>query len=234
VVGVLSDPDRYTAKNRGARSLLTGIALCGVCGATVHAGGANTHQSRIYRCSGPPRYNGHVSRSAAPVEQWVSEVVIARLSRDDAAELLRDDNRPDVEALRTEAAALRARLDQLATEFADGVLTASQLRTATSRVKSKLATAEARMADAGRTDVLGPLIQAGDVRAAWEALTVDRQRAVIDALMIVTLMPPGHDQIRGSMINVSGHPVPEQYSRSNINPNRAYSGSGFGRKPLDE
>ena len=160
-------------------------------GATVHSGGANNHQQRIYRCSGPPQYNGHVSRSAVPVEEWVSEVAIARLSRDDAGELLRDDKRPDVEALRTEAAALRARLDQLATEFADGVLTGSQLRTATSRVRSKLATIEARMADAGRTDVLGPLVLAKDVRAAWEALSTDRRRAVIDALMIIRLLPPG-------------------------------------------
>src|SRR5207342_579359 len=103
VVGLLGDPDRYTAKNKGARSLLTGIALCGVCGATMHSGGSNSHQDRIYRCSGPPLYNGHVSRSALPVEEFISEVVIARLSRPDAVELLTDDERPDIEALRSEA-----------------------------------------------------------------------------------------------------------------------------------
>jgi hypothetical protein len=47
------------------------------------------------------------------------------------------------------------------------------------------------MADAGRVDVLGPLVLAGDVRAVWEALSVDRQRVVIDALMIIRIMPPG-------------------------------------------
>ena len=31
--------------------------------------------------------------------------------------------------------------------------------------------------------LLGPLVQADDVRAAWEALSTDRQRVVIDALM---------------------------------------------------
>jgi site-specific DNA recombinase len=188
-VGLLSDPDRYTARNRGARSLLTGIALCGVCGATVHAGGANTHQKRIYRCSAG--YNGHVSRSAAPVEQWVSKVVVNILSRPDAAELLADDDQPDIEALRSEARVLRLRLDQSATEFADGVLTASQLRAMTGRLRSKIATIEAQMADAGRTDVLGPLVQADDVRAVWEALSTDRQRVVIDVLMTIKIMPPG-------------------------------------------
>jgi site-specific DNA recombinase len=188
VADLLTDPERYTARNRGGRSLLTGVALCGVCGAPVHAGGANTHQSRIYRCAGS---KGHVSRAAAPVEDWVSEVAIARLSRDDAGELLQDDKRPDVAALRSEATALRARLDQLATDFADGDLTSSQLRTATSKLRSRIGAIEARMADAGRVDVFGPLVRARNVRKAWEALSTDRQRVVIDALMIIRIMPPG-------------------------------------------
>jgi DNA invertase Pin-like site-specific DNA recombinase len=188
VVGLLSDPARFTAKNSGGRNLLTGIALCGVCGATVNAGGSNRPGHRIYRCSATW---GHVVRAALPVEKYVGEVVIARLSRPDAADLLRDDKRPDIDALRSEAMAMRARLDQLATDWADGAMTSSQLRTATSRLRSKLALTESRMADAGRVDVLGPLVLAGDVRAVWEALSTARQRVVIDALMIIKLMPPG-------------------------------------------
>jgi site-specific DNA recombinase len=186
-VGLLSDPERFTGRGRGARALLTGIALCGVCEATVNGARARSGH-RIYRCSEVP---GHLSRAAEPVEQWVGEVVVARLSRSDAVGLLRDDKRPDIEALSTEAQALRPRLDHLATGFADGELTASQLRTATSRAKAKLAAIEARMADAGRVDVLGPLVQAKDVRKAWGALGIARQRGPIDALMTVKIMPPG-------------------------------------------
>jgi DNA invertase Pin-like site-specific DNA recombinase len=189
VVGMLSDPDRYTARYKGAKSLLTGVALCGVCGATVHSGGANTRTRRIYRCSAGS--NGHVSRSAAPVDEWVSEVVIARLSRPDAAELLRDGKRPDIDALRTESQVLRLRLDQIATEFADGVLTSGQLRTMTGRLKSKIAANESEMADAGRVNIFGPLVKAKDVRRVWQSLSTDNQRKVIDALMIIRIMAPG-------------------------------------------
>jgi hypothetical protein len=35
------------------------------------------------------------------------------------------------------------------------------------------------------------LVGAGDVRAVWEALSTSRKRVVIDALMIIKLMPPG-------------------------------------------
>ena len=76
-VDLLSDPDRFTARHRRARFLLTGVALCGVCGATVNAGGSNRPGHRIYRCS---ESYGHVQRAAVPVEEWVSEVAIARLS----------------------------------------------------------------------------------------------------------------------------------------------------------
>ena len=69
-------------------------------------------------------------------------------------------------------------------------MTSSQLRTATSRVKQKLATIKTQMADASRIDVLGPLVRARDVRKAWKALNTDRQRAVIDALMTIRIMPP--------------------------------------------
>jgi site-specific DNA recombinase len=189
VAGLLSDRQRKTTNGRRGRALLTGIALCDECGATVRSGGSGSHQSRIYRCSASN--NGHVSRSAAPVEEWVSEVVIARLSRPDAAELLRDDKRPDIEALHAESAALRSRLDQLATDWADGAMTSSQLRTATSRLKTKLAAVEAQMADRARVDVFGGLVQAGDVRAVWEALSVSKRRGVIDALMTIRLRSPG-------------------------------------------
>jgi site-specific DNA recombinase len=201
-VALLTHPDR-TGRPVGSRALLTGIALCGVCGdgTTVHAGGSTTRGVRNYRC---PR-GGHLARRAAPVDQYVSQVVIARLSRPDAHDLLVRRDLPDLDALRQEAVEYRTRLESLATDFADGALTGAQLRAATERLRLNLATVEARMADAGRVDVLGPLVTADDVATVWEALKAkapsdadpdrteysSRQRAVIDALMVVTIHPPG-------------------------------------------
>lgn len=183
---VLEDPSRRSGPT-SARSLLTGIARCGVCGATVHAGGA-ARQVRSYRCSGAL---GHISRRAEPLDGYVSALMVARLARPDARELTHDRSRADLPALRDEAMALRARLDSLAVDFADGALTASQLRVATKRLQDKLADVEAALADAGRVDVLGPLVAAQDVRAAWDALDTARQRAIIDTLAEVTIRPAG-------------------------------------------
>lgn len=187
VHAVLTDPSRRSTP-KGGRYLLSGLALCGVCDALVHAGGNTRKGHRGYRCSGSM---GHFARMALPAEDYVSAVVVERLSRPDAALLLSDQEQPDLGALRAEAMALRGRLDGVAVEFADGVLTASQLRTITTRLRARLSEVEGATADAGRVDVLGPLVGAEDVRAAWEALTVERQRAVIDLLMVVRLMPPG-------------------------------------------
>lgn len=171
-----------------AKQLLSGLGRCGVCGGRVHAGASARRGIRGYRCA---ESMGHFARTAAPVEEYVSQVITARLSLPDAAHLLTDTKRADLPQLRTEATALRQRLNSLATDFADGELTSQQLRAASARIKEKLAAAEAAMADAGRVNVLGPLINAGDARAAWDAMHTSQRRAVVDTLAIVTIHPPG-------------------------------------------
>lgn len=186
----LTNPARRTGPP-GGRRLLSGLAYCGVCGEaqnTVHAGGGARRGIANYRCSASA---GHVARMAEPVDEYVSAVVVARLSRPDAAALLTDHDHPDVEALQEEAIGLRERLESLAVEFADGELTPGQLRAATERLRSRLAAVETELASSVRVDVLGPLVGAQRAADAWEALDIPHRRLVVDALMRVTLFPPG-------------------------------------------
>lgn len=186
-VDVLRDPSRRTAP-ANARALLTGVALCGVCGATVHSGGAAvTQHTRVYRC----RTMKHFSRSAEPVDDYVSRVAVGRLQQPDAVDLLHDTTRPDAGHLREQAVALRVRMDSLAVDFAEGELTTSQLRAANARLREQVTEVEEQLADAGRVDILGPLVAADDVAETWNGLPVSRRRAVIDLLMVVRLFPPG-------------------------------------------
>jgi uncharacterized protein involved in exopolysaccharide biosynthesis len=121
----------------------------------------------------------------------VSEVAIERLARPDAADLLLDHDRPDIDELRAEADRLRRRIDALADEYAADTITLAQLTRATERLRARMAEIEARMADTARVDILGSLAGAEDARAVWERLDIDRKRAVIGVLMSVTLHPPG-------------------------------------------
>lgn len=191
VVEVLTDPGRANLPRSG-RALLTGVALCGVCGATVHRGGAPARSGRAgyrtYRCGAAM---GHIGRAAAPVDEYVSDVVVARLERPDAASLLIEDSHPDAGELRREAQALRARLDALARLLADGTLTEAAVRQESGRLRAKLDNIEAAQGSAGRINVLRGLVDTPRVREAWERLDVDRRRAVIETLLVVTLLPPG-------------------------------------------
>jgi site-specific DNA recombinase len=189
VVGLLADPSRRRSQSNRVRWLLAGLAEC-VCGERVRsatAGGPHARPLRtVYRCRA--RGPGHIARSAEPVDELVAKVVIERLSRPDARDLLTADDRPDMEALRVEAMALRTRLGEAADSFSAGDITRSQLELITSRVQSALGDVEARMAAGSRRSVLAPIVGA-DVRAAWERLSIEQRRAVVDALMVVRLLP---------------------------------------------
>ncbi|MFC7763543.1 recombinase family protein [Catellatospora bangladeshensis] len=207
VVEVLTDPAR-SHPGRTPQALLTGVGLCGlpgdvvlkdrdgqeaarVCGHTVHRGGASPASGGrypTYRCSGPVE---HLVRKAEPVDDWIGMVVVERLSRPDARLLLQRNTGPDVAVLRREVKALRKRLDGLATLLADEVLTEAGVRRESARLKAKIAETEQLLADNGRVDVLGPLIEADDKQAAWDALDTARQRLVVDTLMIVALRSTG-------------------------------------------
>lgn len=166
---------------RAGRSLLGRLGICGICGLPVKADGADG--KRVYRCSS----RLHLSRGAAPIEHYVAELAIARLEQPD---FLDHYAKPEPELV-DEAPALRARLDSLATEFADGDLTASQLRTATERIRARLASVEAAQAARVTDSALSRLVGVRDVRAAWEACTVEQQRRVVDTLMTITINAVG-------------------------------------------
>jgi hypothetical protein len=87
VQGILEDPARKPP--RGVRTLLGGLALC-PCGNVV-AGGPSHTGHRVYRCSMPTRDRSwpgeHVARQAGPVEDFITRLVVGRLSRADAAGL---------------------------------------------------------------------------------------------------------------------------------------------------
>src|SRR6185369_7449862 len=104
----------------------------------------------------------HVSRLAEPVDQYVTEVAIARLTAPDAAELWTADL-PDATDLRAEADTLRRRRDDIALDYADGAMDRAQFRAANQRVLERLAEVEAQIAAAGSTSPLA-IVAAEDVR----------------------------------------------------------------------
>jgi site-specific DNA recombinase len=185
-IAVLGDPARRTTMDQTRRYLLPGLAFCGVEGCTFKVSTGRSHRlERTYVCKAK-----HLARAAEPIDSMITGLLVARLSRPDARELLYEDRQPDGDHWRDRAQALRAKLDAIALAWAEDQVSDSQFKRTTEKLRADLADAESRVSYSSRADVLRDLVTK-DAAMVWEALPLDRQRAAIDALLTVTLLPPG-------------------------------------------
>ena len=184
-VALLSMPERRTTSTTARKYLLPGLAYCWKCGSDV-ATGHTRHGKRVYVC----RANKCISRKAEPVDELVEGVMVARLSRPDAADLLTNADSPDLQTLRAKEHGIRERLDDLATGLEEGILTLGAVRRSSDRLQAELTAVQAAVRNATHADVLTPLVTATDVRATWDACDLQQKRAAIEALMTITLLKP--------------------------------------------
>jgi hypothetical protein len=188
VCAVLGDPTRRTNTSVARRWLLSGLALCGICGDPVRSFSASAKRRKtkpVYTC----RTGKHVIRNAAEVDAYVEAVILERLSRPDARDLLAPDQRTDTAALHTRDTALRERLDELGRLYGDGAIDALQLQAATASIRTQREQITAELAAASRGSVLAGVADAPDPAKVWEGLDLSRRRAIIDTLATITILP---------------------------------------------
>jgi site-specific DNA recombinase len=192
VVAVLTNPARTTTTGPERRWLGSGLYLCGACGATCRASIAGK-RVRAYVCSARgtdrPVTGEHVARRVDQVDALVHAVIARRLGLPDVAGLLSEPAGVDMADLQMTAMQYRTRLDEAAVMFADGVMTGAQFKTMTARLRAELADAETAVASAMGGGALAALGSEPDPAAAYLAAPLDAQRAVVDALAVVTLLP---------------------------------------------
>lgn len=192
VVSILKDPSRTTNTGSERKWRGSGLYKCGVCGSSVRST-ATSGRRRVYRCNN----GGHVSRDLFMVDEVVSAVMAELLRRPDVFDRFATPVANKVEPLRDELAALRSRLGQLPIEHADGNLTGQQVLAATARLNDKIEAAERSLTEAGAAGRLGDLVTAADPGAMFQESTLSRQRAIIDALAVVTLIPTAKGRPKG-------------------------------------
>lgn len=207
---VLDEPSRKPGRKTVRRHLLTGVLLCGKPGCGGYLSGMQTTQKTItYAC----KTCRGVSIRAEHVEPLLYSIVSGRLAQDDAIDLLKSELHDEAEAerLRTEKNALLTRLDEIADERADGLLTGQQAKRATERVQEKLDAIERQQQDAERLRVFDGLpLGKPEIAEALKRLSPDRFRAVVGVLMAVTVAPIGK----------GGYLVDPATKRKRINPER--------------
>jgi DNA invertase Pin-like site-specific DNA recombinase len=186
---ILTAPGRRAARQPGRKYLLSGIMFCSKCGHTIGSG--HLRGAPVYTCK---RCNGLV-RKQKPVDELVVKLAVAYMSRPDAADILIDSERHDIGELREQERVILEELDQLAVDYDEGNLTGRQVKIATERKEAKLAAVRSQMADANKARAFDGLLEAKDVRAWWDGLSLDRQRTILQILMGVILLPAGRGQV---------------------------------------
>jgi site-specific DNA recombinase len=186
VQAILADPARRSSNSGRNRYLLSGIAICGKCGEPLRVIVAHKQRPAAYTCS----VGYCVRRRQQDVDEVVTRAVIGRLSKPDAVTLLSPKDDKEATSRVSEAAAMRAKLDLAADQFADGLIEASQLERITARLRPRLRELESQIQSAVSApelvDVLSP-----DIGSRWAELPLDRQRAIVRLLMQVRILPIG-------------------------------------------
>lgn len=189
---LLTAPGRRQARSADEVWIGSGIYVCGRCGDLMRSGGTPGRRDgqRVtlpaYRC----RSGSHLTRVAGPLDEFVTDVVLERLSRPDARLLLAPQSRRvDLEKLHAERAELEGGLADLARMVMRRKITEQQADAATDEARAEIERIDGQIATAGEVSALSGIADAADVRAAWEAAPVSRRKAVVRALMTVTLLP---------------------------------------------
>ncbi|MFJ4785475.1 recombinase family protein [Streptomyces sp. NPDC088794] len=189
VVAILKDPARRTSRGTTPRWLGSILFRCGRgdCPHFVYVTQSGGRLYPSYRCQ-----TGHGGgRRAEKVDQYVEDVLVERLSRDDAHDLLLPvDDGVDVAGLQAEDARIRQRMQDLGGMFGAGQLELAPFTEGMDTARAQLEGVTRQLARAATVDPLVGLVGAPDVRKAWRALELERKRNVLRALVEVTLKTP--------------------------------------------
>jgi Recombinase zinc beta ribbon domain len=190
---MLTDSGRK--RKRAIRSyLLTGLLRCSRCGTAMVATPRQTKTGggkrgvyrygkgatqRAYGCAKTPGGCGGLFIQASGIDAFVTDAVLHRLR---GANLRKARRRLAKATLLSDIAADEAMLVNVAEDFAERRISRSAFHAATDRVQGRLDKARARLAAQSRPDVLsGTGID--DLASEWQALGLERQRAVIAAVL---------------------------------------------------
>lgn len=188
LVALFTDPARRSGPVRVDSALLVGATTCGICAEPTKV--YSTHSGdrpRYYYCS----TRRHLSRAAAPIEEYVTDVLLERLARTPTSDLLDPVSPEHAAALRTEEDTLRSRLDGAADAYAAGDVDELQLRRISTKLRGRLDEVVSELATLSRRPAVAALLEHDDLTTGWEMTPIEQQRQVLTSLAAIRLHSPG-------------------------------------------
>ncbi|MFE4834429.1 recombinase family protein [Arthrobacter sp. NPDC056691] len=216
---LLNNPSHKRTNDWPARHLLSGIAVCGICGVKTRVGKQNVGKLRYdesgeplprdhyntYICTGVPGKTGtHVAMKTDHLDLVVREHVLARVQRPDFMEGLGQKNDgldAERQALLDEIEERRAYLEDVRVQAA-ARQRMDLLFDQEDRVRPLIVAAQRRFEALAATDPLVlDLAKSDDARMAWEMLELASRRRVVRALMQPRILPVGKERLGQRGIN---------------------------------
>jgi site-specific DNA recombinase len=195
VRAVLRNPARKISPGPARKHLLSGYLKCGVCGGPMvvsYSGGVRGRA--VYRCV-PGQGPGHVSRTVAALDEYVTHMVLGYMSR---PENVIPPPAEDTTLAHTRLAAITAELDDLAELVGQGKISARQMAIASAPLEAEAQKLRARINESLVVDALGAFRGAEDPAEVWEQLDLDRRRNVVSRLVAsITVSPAPKGRPRG-------------------------------------
>lgn len=174
----------------GFKYLLSGIAVCGLCGARMRRqmgrvqGGKR--QPPSYQCASCFK----VRRNQERVDAVVRAAMIARLSKPDAIDLFNVENAAEIRELEQRITAIDSKLAIAADQFAEDTITGEQLKRITSKLRTERESLQRRV-DVSRPNPTLAAVVGVDAGGRWDALPLEARREAVELLMTVTIHPAG-------------------------------------------
>lgn len=180
-----SNARAYPHPGREPRYLLSGIAVCGECGATLKSkatGGRNRKSKRIYYCTACRR----VGRDREHLDAYVEGVVLARLSESDLLDEVSDDTDDGTAAEITQLERRKADTQQQLEQLADHPNISPDLAVrAIESFDRKITELRSKRDASARARLLRQLH--GITREQWDQLPLDVRRSAVRALYRVSV-----------------------------------------------
>lgn len=218
---VMSPPERKRTNDWPARHLLSGIAVCGVCGAPMRTGKQNSGSKRrdpktkerllkpvdedgnelpypsysTYLCMGVPGKTGfHVAMRETHLDTVVTELVFARVEMPDFLSMIGTrgkDTDAERQGILAEIAGYQEYLDGVREDAAQR-LRFDLVMDQETRIEPKIKAAQKKLEKLSEMDpFVLRLVRDGAFRDSWEGLELSDKRRVIRALVTPRVNPVG-------------------------------------------
>jgi DNA invertase Pin-like site-specific DNA recombinase len=183
---------QHTGRNDARAKLLTGLLVCGKCGAKMNA--RNNNEQPAYGCRGNldrPGSCGRVSIKATEVEQFVQEAFFGQYRDRRLAEALTHPDASEDERIVAEGEAEQLELTKL---YKEKRISRAEWLALRDGFQADIDAARARLygADNARllTEVAGELAEGGPLEAAWPSYPLAKQRRILGVFVDRIVVDP--------------------------------------------